>query len=745
MKLLMKRACILLVMCLLASINVYAARGVKVAPVSPVGKEVKGDTWLFVIGIDTYIEWPRLKTAVNDARAVRDVLLSRYHFNKENLIELYDEQATRANIFKELRFLTRKLGSEDSLLIFYAGHGHLDSLTKEGSWIPVESGTKDVSAWISNHDIKNYLRVDAIKAKHVLLISDSCFSGDFFRGHRGKLPEVTDQIVKKAYKLTSRQAISSGGLEPVSDAGFGNNSVFSHFLIKALRENSKPFLVPSDFYREVKAGVAENAEQFPQFGSLKGTGGQQGGEMVLFLKQDAKLDALSAEATERQKELNRLQQMEVFAEETARKEAKEIARREKELSVLDTKIEAMRKRLGSTATQADDSLDTMLAMVRQKEAQERRLEKLRRQKEEEERKRQEEIARLKRERENEIIAILKPAVEKYKEIVASKYGKELKSEAWKSLTSKCPPGWNVGVEEGDAYALLIKPSSRDYYKMVELTSSPSDAQIYLDGKDLGKATPYLLKMTTGKHELKLKKGRLFHRSNIIVDTNQRSIHISDFRIAQEKALKLNGKNGFAKIFVDSKEITDEVTFEFWMKWTIPPERGHRWAVLVAEENYGESAIRIQHRGHQKNRGIEFSDNSVYLFSKTVPSNNEWLFISAIFKKDVKKLYINGIFEGKARANIRGKPMNVFLLGKGRSNYFTGYIDEFRIWNRALTEEEIKRRMHTVLEGDETGLVAYYNFEYHDKDGKLENLAPMLGSGILQGTAKLDAAGTPVSD
>ena len=103
------------------------------------------------------------------------------------------------------------------------------------------------------------MRVDAIKAKHILLVSDSCFSGDFFRGKRGKLPEVTDEVIKRAYKLTSRQAITSGGLEPVSDAGFGKNSVFSHFFVKTLKESQKPFLVPSDFFADIKAGVAENA------------------------------------------------------------------------------------------------------------------------------------------------------------------------------------------------------------------------------------------------------------------------------------------------------------------------------------------------------------------------------------------------------------------------------------------------------------------------------------------------------
>ncbi|MBW2741219.1 MAG: caspase family protein [Deltaproteobacteria bacterium] len=414
-----------------------AARGIAVRPTSPSGAEVRGNQWLFVIGIDTYIDWPRLTTAVGDAKSVRDVLFSRYHFDKNHLIELYDEQATRKNILKNLRYLAKKVRKDDSLVIFYAGHGHLDTITKAGSWIPVESGTKDVSAWISNHDIKNYLRVDVIKAKHILLISDSCFSGDFFRGHRGKLPEVKDEVIKKAYELTSRQAVTSGGLEPVADEGFGRNSIFSHFLVKTLKENEKPFLVPSDFFADIKAGVAENTEQFPRFGSLKDTGGQQGGELVLFLKQDAKLKALSTETAARQKEFERLQRMEVAAEEARRKEAEEVVRREKELGELDAKIEAMRKRIGSPAVKADDSLDAMLAIVMQKEEQERRLKELRKQKEEEERKRQTEIASLKRDRDEKVIAMLKPEVEKYKRIVSSKYGKRLKSEAWKNIAAKC--------------------------------------------------------------------------------------------------------------------------------------------------------------------------------------------------------------------------------------------------------------------------------------------------------------------
>ena len=320
-----------------------------------------------------YIHWPRLNTAVNDAKAFKDVLLARYHFDEKHLIELYDEEATRKNIIAQCRHLAGKLSDDDSLVIFYAGHGQLDSITKEGSWIPVESGIKDASAWISNHDIKNYLKIDAIKAKHILLISDSCFSGDFFRGHRGALPEVTDTVIKKAFNLSSRQAVTSGGLEPVSDAGFGDHSVFSYFLLKALNENRKPFLIPSDFFPVIKAGVAENAEQFPQYGSLKDTGGSQGGEIVLFLKQESRIDALTEETVDRQKEIEYLQQMEFNAQAVKKRREAEIAAKAKELARLDAQIKAMKRRLGTAAVQADDSLDSMLAMVRQKEDQKKDL------------------------------------------------------------------------------------------------------------------------------------------------------------------------------------------------------------------------------------------------------------------------------------------------------------------------------------------------------------------------------------
>ena len=254
--------------------------------VSPTGHEIIGNQWLIVIGIDSYANLPRLNTSVNDAKAMKDILLERYYFDEYHVIELYNEEATRRNILGKLRYLTRRVGPEDSVIIFYSGHGGLDSSKREGSWVPVEGSTEDSSSWIPNKDIYNYLKVGAIQAKHVLLIADSCFSGDSFRSYRGKVARVTDEVIKHAYNQVSRQVITSGGIKPVVEDGLSDNSIFMRFLIKGLEEDKKPFLVPSELFKGIKVGLEKNSSQVPGFGTLKDEGGQEGGELVLFLNSE---------------------------------------------------------------------------------------------------------------------------------------------------------------------------------------------------------------------------------------------------------------------------------------------------------------------------------------------------------------------------------------------------------------------------------------------------------------------------
>ncbi len=452
-------AIVLLLLCLVATVAFAASdqRGLSARPKAPTGEEVKGDLWLVTIGINSYISWPRLKTAVNDAKAVKETLLKRYHLDPARVVELTDEKATRKNILGAFRDLAKKVRPDDSLLVYYAGHGHIDSITGKGSWIPVESGTDDPSAWISNRDITDYLNINAIKARHILLVSDSCFSGDFFRGSRAGLPTIDDAFLKRAYSRSSRQAISSGGLEPVSDAGFAGNSVFSHFLVAALNNNRNPYLIPSEIFSEIKAGVGKNANQLPQFGDLHGTGGQDGGELILFLKgaDDSKLKELGATSAARQKELEQLKKAEQEAAVAKQKEQQEIAHKQAELNALDKQIADMKTRLGTGTARSSDSLNSILAMVEQKETQAKRLEELRRQREAEELKRQQEIERLKQEAITQRHTKIADDVAKFQKIAQSPYGKDLKESAWDALIASYPEAKNVARYDLDGFWIAL--------------------------------------------------------------------------------------------------------------------------------------------------------------------------------------------------------------------------------------------------------------------------------------------------
>jgi hypothetical protein len=48
----------------------------------------------------------------------------------------------------------------------------------------------------------------------------------------------------------------------------------------------------------------------------------------------------------------------------------------------------------------------------------------------------------------------------------------------------------------------------------------------------------------------------------------------------------------------------------------------------------------------------------------------------------------------------------FVIGQG----FNGQLDEFQIWNVALSSADLKRRMRKQLNGREDGLVAYFRFD-----------------------------------
>lgn len=166
-----------------------------------------GSYHALIVGNNDYRHLPKLRTAVNDAKAMAVLLQDKYGFELQLLLN-----ATRADILRAINGYRRTLGQRDNLLIYYAGHGWLDEDADQGYWLPVDATRQDPTNWISNGSITDALR--AMEAKHVLVIADSCYSGKLARGINVRIR--TKNYYEKISRKKARSVMASGGLEPVA-------------------------------------------------------------------------------------------------------------------------------------------------------------------------------------------------------------------------------------------------------------------------------------------------------------------------------------------------------------------------------------------------------------------------------------------------------------------------------------------------------------------------------------------------
>ncbi|MDH3828406.1 MAG: ankyrin repeat domain-containing protein, partial [Desulfobacterales bacterium] len=223
-----------------------------------------------VIGNNNYQYLPPLKTARNDAKKVAETLKDQYGFKVKLLLD-----ANRSEILMALNNLRWNLTRQDNLLIYYAGHGWLDKEAEEGYWLPVNAQKDNTIAWISNSSITASLR--ALKAKHVLIIADSCYSGKLARGLHivNRNPGYLTRLSQKR----ARCVISSGGLEPVIDSGgVGMHSVFATAFLDALKDN-KDILDGAQLFNKLRRPVMLNSDQTPEYSDIR-KAGHEGGEFL---------------------------------------------------------------------------------------------------------------------------------------------------------------------------------------------------------------------------------------------------------------------------------------------------------------------------------------------------------------------------------------------------------------------------------------------------------------------------------
>jgi len=329
-------------------------RGLETALAQPAAAPIYRESWAAVIGIDAYETWPKLSYAANDAQAVRDLLIKKYNFKPDHTFLLLDKEATRQNI---LSLLGDRLGNpdlvkrEDRAFVFFAGHGatrHLASGRDLGYIIPVDADLTNYEGQAIS--MTNFQDIaEAVPAKHLLFVMDSCYSGLALTRGGGTLG--LGNYLLEISRRTARQMFTAGGMDQqVADNGPNGHSVFTWTFLQALDGradlNGDGVVTGSELAAYVTPAVSALSHQTPAFGNLPGS---EGGDFIFELNHETEfLNENSAQLGEEGIKLNtQLEQL----REQIRKEAAQNAELKKQLAAAQAQLQEGQQGGQSGATQ----------------------------------------------------------------------------------------------------------------------------------------------------------------------------------------------------------------------------------------------------------------------------------------------------------------------------------------------------------------------------------------------------------
>lgn len=235
-----------------------------------------GRYYALIVGVDQYDHIAPLRTPVNDAEALSDVLQRRYGF-QTTLLRNPDYNTLAGELVRILA--NRK--ADDNVLIYFAGHGELDG--KEGYWLPRDAGQGRESA------LPNSLLVSSVSqfaGRSLLVIADSCFGAALAAPREISGPlEYFPQDAASFLTSKGRYVLSAGGETPVFDDDGSGHSVFTASLLRVLEANDR-VLTQRGLTEALRASVEENSrrlgsEQVPQVAPMRDGRGYEGGKFYL--------------------------------------------------------------------------------------------------------------------------------------------------------------------------------------------------------------------------------------------------------------------------------------------------------------------------------------------------------------------------------------------------------------------------------------------------------------------------------
>lgn len=229
-----------------------------------------------VIGIAEYQHAGRLPSSIlNDAQDLGCLLKDTSYcgYLASNVRVLLDADATKANIVAGLQWLAQTSSAEDTVVVYFSGHGaQLQSGSEAGTYLcPVDfDGARLTETGLETDEFSSL--IDAIPAARVAVMLDACHSAG-----AGVFKDVSWETFKWGFSRPAldklghgvgRVILASSTAEEVSMAlGGMRNSLFTHFLLEGLKgrlqHRNDSVVRVLDLFSYVSVEVPKKAAQHP--------------------------------------------------------------------------------------------------------------------------------------------------------------------------------------------------------------------------------------------------------------------------------------------------------------------------------------------------------------------------------------------------------------------------------------------------------------------------------------------------
>jgi hypothetical protein len=174
-----------------------------------------------------------------------------------------------------------------------------------------------------------------------------------------------------------------------------------------------------------------------------------------------------------------------------------------------------------------------------------------------------------------------------------------------------------------------------------------------------------------------------------------------------KALSFNGSSSWVTVADSaSLDLTTGMTLEAW----VDPTSVTGWTSVLFKERPGDgnySLYAAEGAGTPPVSGVDVPGGALVVGGTPVPLGS-WTHLASTYDGSMVRLYVNGILVGTKAASgpisTSSDPLRIggdSLFGE----YFTGLIDEVRVYNRALSAAEIQTDMITPVGGGSPQLAA----------------------------------------